>query len=232
MPLAKVGVDSGGQQSEPSADREESPALVECGSLVDELPDVVKVPTNVRQEKPRRRALIGDCEPIGRLQVEQYLTYWLTEIAVHRVRPSTLASYRWLARTYVVPYIGSRKLARVRPSDIRTFLDRLKSVCQCCALGKDVRRVERGQPARCCALVPRRCCGSFLSDGSIRYAHRVIRAAFQDAVSDDLIASNVAKGLRISHRYRPKFTPWAAEDARRFSLPLAMTGYLLCTRWL
>jgi integrase len=179
--------------------------------------------------------------------VEQYLTYWLTEIAAHRVRPSTLASYRWLARTYVVPYLGSRKLARIRPSDIRTFLNRLKSVCQCCALGKDARRVERGQPARCCALVPRHCCGSFLSDGSIRYAHRVIRAAFQDAVSDDLIASNVAKGLRISHRYRPKFTPWPAEDARRFLAParhdrlfalyaVALTlglrrGELLALRW-
>ena len=59
----------------------------------------------------------------------------------------------------------------------------------------------------------------------------MIRAAFQDAVSDDLIASNVAKGLRISHRYRLKFTSCAAEDARRFSRPLARTGYLLCTRW-
>jgi integrase len=148
--------------------------------------------------------------------VGEYLEYWLAEVAQHRVRPSTMASYRWLTRSYLLPCLGTRKLARLRPSDVRTFLNRLKSVCQCCALGKDARRMDVGKPARCCALRPPRCCGSFLSDGSIRYAHRLLRAALQDAVIEDLVSANVARNLRISHRYRPKFTPWAAEDARRF----------------
>jgi integrase len=148
--------------------------------------------------------------------VAEFFEYWLVEIAAHRVRPSTLASYRWLIKSYILPYLGTRKLARIRPSDVRTFLNRLKGVCQCCALGKDAARVKAGKPARCCALVPRRCCDAFLSDGSVRYAHRLVRAALQDAVADDMIPSNAAKGLRISHRYRPKFTPWSAEDARRF----------------
>ncbi|MFD0599949.1 hypothetical protein ACFQZ4_52805 [Catellatospora coxensis] len=29
----------------------------------------------------------------------------------------------------------------------------------------------------------------------------------QDAIVDELIATNPARHLRISHRYRPKFTP-------------------------
>jgi integrase len=33
---------------------------------------------------------------------------------------------------------------------------------------------------------------------------------------DDLVPTNVAKNLRISHRYRPKFTPWSSDEARRF----------------
>ncbi len=33
---------------------------------------------------------------------------------------------------------------------------------------------------------------------------------------EDLLPSNVAKNLRISHRYRPKFIPCSAEEARRF----------------
>ena len=88
------------------------------------------------------------------------MEHWLTEIAAHRVRPSTLASYRWLANTYVLPYLGTKKLARIRPTDVRAFLNRLKGICQCCALGKDAKRKERGQPARSCAKVPRTCCGS------------------------------------------------------------------------
>ncbi len=70
--------------------------------------------------------------------------------------------------------------------------------------------------AKCCAASPKECCENFLSDGSVRYAHRLIRAALQDAIVDELIATNPARHLRISHRYRPKFTPWSAEEARRF----------------
>ena len=39
----------------------------ECGSLVDEVTGVVKVPTNVRQEEPRGGALVGNRESVGRL---------------------------------------------------------------------------------------------------------------------------------------------------------------------
>jgi integrase len=148
--------------------------------------------------------------------VGEYMEYWLEEIVKHRVRESTLNSYRWLYRSYVAPYLSTRKLARLRPSDVRSFLDRLKGICQCCALRKDARRVEGGRDARCCGREPRECCGSFLSDGSVRYVHRLLRAALQDAVAEDLVPTNVAKTLRISHRYRPKFKPWSAEEARRF----------------
>ncbi|WP_344351075.1 tyrosine-type recombinase/integrase, partial [Catellatospora coxensis] len=117
---------------------------------------------------------------------------------------------------YVLPYLGSKKLGQLRPADVRTFLNRLKGVCQCCALGKDRKRVQRGASARCCAAVPAVCCANVLSDGSVRYAHRIVRAMLQDAIVDELIATNPARHLRISHRYRPKFTPWSAEEARRF----------------
>jgi integrase len=161
-------------------------------------------------------AIAGVRLPATGATVSEYLTYWLDEIAQHRVRPSTLASYRWLTRTYVTPYLGTKKLARLRPSDVRQFLNRLKAVCQCCALSKDAKRVKRGMPARCCTKKPRQCCEAFLSDASVRYAHRLLRAALQDAVVAELLATNPAKGLRISHRYRPKFTPWTADEARRF----------------
>ncbi len=148
--------------------------------------------------------------------VGEYLAYWLTEVAKPRVRPSTFASYqRWML-TYIVPYVGSKKLGKLRPSDVRTFLNRLKNICQCCALGKDKRRVDQGKGARCCAKRPRECCEAFLSDASIRYVHRLLRAALQDAVVEELLPRNAAKNLRISHRYRPKFTPWTADEARRF----------------
>jgi integrase len=39
----------------------------------------------------------------------------------------------------------------------------------------------------------------------------------QDAVSEDeLLTENVAKKLRIDHRYRPKFKAWTPDEASQF----------------
>jgi hypothetical protein len=40
-----------------------------------------------------------------------------------------------------------------------------------------------------------------MSDGTIRYVCRLLRAALQDAVAeDDILTENVAKGLRMDHK--------------------------------
>jgi hypothetical protein len=63
--------------------------------------------------------------------------------------------------------------------------DKVKRTCQCCALGKDKRRPE--DKRRCCAKNPRKCCEAYLSDGTIRYIHRALRVALQDAVFDGIL---------------------------------------------
>jgi integrase len=35
-------------------------------------------------------------------------------------------------------------------------------------------------------------------------------------VSEGILSQNVARNLRLSHRYRPKFTPWTGDEARAF----------------
>jgi integrase len=181
--------------------------------------------------------------------VGQYLTYWLTEHARHRVRPSTYQSYEVLVRLYLVPLFGHRKLTRLRPGDIRRGFFQLKQTCQCCAQGKDQAREDRAnalrakragnaprknarsiEGARCCAKLPKECCRSVVSDGTVRYLHRLLRAALQDAMAEDeLVTENVAKRLRMDHRYRPKFKAWTADEAKQFlrSAPRAHRWYAL-----
>jgi integrase len=43
----------------------------------------------------------------------------------------------------------------------------------------------------------------------------MLRAALQDAVIDGLIAENPARNLRLSHRYRPRFSPLSGDEAKR-----------------
>jgi site-specific recombinase XerC len=147
--------------------------------------------------------------------VADFMAYWLRDIAAPRVRPSTLRTYDWLSRCYVVPMLGSQRLGKLQPPALRTFLNRAKDTCQCCAQGKDAVRVATGQPARCCARQPRQCCEAYPSGGTIRHLHRMLRAALQDAVVDGLIPDNPARNLRLPHKYRPRFTPLSADEAKQ-----------------
>jgi integrase len=154
----------------------------------------------------------GETVPTGRMTVGDYLNYWMTEVVRDRVRPTTYSSYEQLVRSYILPGIGKKSLIRLSAPDLRTFLNQVKRTCQCCALGKDARRPESKR--RCCARKPRECCEAYLGDGTVRYIHRVLRVALQDAILDGLLTQNVAKNLRLNFKYRPRFTPLTADEAR------------------
>ncbi len=171
-----------------------------------------------RDDEAQGRLHRRDAGPVTAQTVGEYLTYWLDEVARYRVRESTLASYRWLTRTYVLPYLGSRKLARLRPADVRSFLDRLKGICQCCALGKDAKRASQGRGARPDAAHGRRGSAAARSFPTAQSGTHTGLCGLRSKTRSlrTCVAQNPAKNLRISHRYRPKFTPWSAEEARRF----------------
>src|SRR5262245_54820600 len=137
--------------------------------------------TDLKAKSQRGVRVAGTVDSVG-----DYMTYWLREGVRDRVRPSTFRTYERPSRCYVVPVLGGKRLARLQPPAVRTFLNRVKGTCQCCAQGKDAARVSAGQPARCCAKKPRMCCEAFPADGTVRYLHRLIRVAFQDAVVDGL----------------------------------------------
>jgi integrase len=166
----------------------------------------------IRLTALKSRSHQGETIPTGRITVGNYLTYWLREVVRSRVRPTTYTSYEQLVRSYIMPGIGKKSLIRLSAPELRTFLNEVKRTCQCCALGKDARRPAGKR--RCCALRPKQCCGAYLSDGTVRYIHRVVRVALQDAILDGLLTHNVAKNLRMTFRYRPRFKPLTAGEAR------------------
>lgn len=170
-----------------------------------------------------------------KMTVAEYLDRWLRDVARNRVRESTYRSYEWIARHYLVPALGKKRLSQLQASDLRRAFAQLQEVCQCCLLGKDAEREQRAaqlreqrkgrapranarpiEGARCCAKTPPECCESYLSNGTVRYVHRVLRVALQDAVTDELLTDNVAKKVRVAQKYRPRFVPWTGAEARRF----------------
>jgi integrase len=62
----------------------------------------------------------------GSLTVERYLAEWLDQIVGRRVRPNTLAAYRYNADKYLIPDLGSTKLGQLGARDLRLYLDSLR----------------------------------------------------------------------------------------------------------
>ncbi|HEX6968169.1 MAG TPA: site-specific integrase [Micromonosporaceae bacterium] len=156
------------------------------------------------------------------LTVGEYLTAWLTGVAWHRLRPTTYVTYESLVRRFLIPGLGKRKLGTLTVRDVRVFLDRLPTVCQCCAWGWDAKRdpnhpVKARRP-RCCAIGA--CCGKYIRPATVRYVHAVLSAALADGVREDLLGRNVASAVRLATP-RSDFQPFTAGEARRYLLAAA-----------
>ncbi|AKK30373.1 site-specific integrase [Mycobacteroides abscessus] len=149
------------------------------------------------------------------LTVAEYMTYWLEHIAEPSVRRTTYATYEGDVRLHIIPGIGNRKLKSLQASHIRAWLTGLQTRCQCCAQGKDAARGRKSQ-ARCCALVPAKCCNDALSASSIRHILRVLRAALQDAVDEEMLSRNVARLVQLRVTDDRKVRSFTRAEAMRF----------------
>jgi integrase len=146
------------------------------------------------------------------LSVGEYMSYWLNHIAEPSIRRTTYATYEGDVRLHIIPGIGNRKLKSLQAAHIRAWLTELRWKCQCCAQGKDV---ARKQP-RCCARAEPICCNDVLSSSSIRHILRVLRAALQDAVDEELLSRNVARLVQLRVADDRKVRSFTHEEAVRF----------------
>ncbi|MER6121789.1 site-specific integrase [Streptomyces sp. NPDC001795] len=146
-----------------------------------------------------------------------YLTYWLENVAVHHLRETTHTRYTAVVHQYLIPGLGRKKLAKLAAKDVRTWLNELRTVCQCCARGIDAGRDPNAQASRrprCCALGL--CCGKRLSALTLAYIHSVLKSALEHAVREEEISRNVARNVRTGTPRPRRFNPLTADEARQF----------------
>ncbi|WP_406178043.1 tyrosine-type recombinase/integrase [Streptomyces sp. NBC_00996] len=139
-----------------------------------------------------------------------YLTYWLENVAVHQLRENTHTRYAAVARLYLIPGLGRKKLAKLTAKDVRTWLNQLRTICQCCARGLDTARDQR----LCCAAG--NCCSRRLSPLTLTYVHSVLKSALEHAVREEEIPRNVARNVRTGTPRPRRFEPLTTEEAREF----------------
>jgi integrase len=141
-----------------------------------------------------------------------YLAYWLREVVEPNLAPKTTERYALLTRLYLIPGLGDKRLDRLQVRDVRTWLNRLRITCQCCAQDKDAARPADRR--RCCAVGA--CCSQVLSARTIKDIRDVLRAALTNAVAEELLPRNVAAIVRLPNPRKPQRQWWSVEEARTF----------------
>jgi integrase len=58
-----------------------------------------------------------------KMQLAEYLEYWLANYAKHSVRPSTYGDYECIVRQHFIPALGKYPLAKLSPLHIQEFLN-------------------------------------------------------------------------------------------------------------
>lgn len=155
------------------------------------------------------RARRGPLAPVSPT-LESFVGRWLSETVNPGLAPATSANYELFARLYILPDLGRRKLEKLTVRDVQTWLNQLKTRCQCCAQGKDS---ARDHP-RCCAVGA--CCHQIASEWTIHQAWTVLRSALSTATREELVTRNVAALVRVPVPRSKKSPVWTVDEARRF----------------
>ncbi|KOV26318.1 integrase [Streptomyces sp. XY413] len=148
--------------------------------------------------------------PSAQGSVAAYLAYWLENVAVHHLRENTHTRYTACVRSYLTPGLGKKKLTKLTAKDVRTWLNQLRTTCQCCTRRIDARRSQ----SRCCAAG--QCCRKLLSPLTLTYIHSVLKSALEHAVREEEIPRNVARNIRTGTPRPRRFEPLTADEARQF----------------
>ena len=144
--------------------------------------------------------------------LEHYLAFWLKEEVEANLKPLTAATYETAVRLYIGPFLGAKRVDKLNVRDVREWLNKLATTCQCCAQGKDERRPDERR--RCCTIG--KCCRQYLSKRSVADARTVLRSALTYAISEEMISRNVAQLVKMAKPRPRKVIPWSVDEASRF----------------
>ncbi len=107
-----------------------------------------------------------------RIQVGQYMEFWLTQIIGTSIAPSTYEVYARQIRVYITPILGQKRLGELTHDHVQAFTNLLGRIKQ------------------------RRCQGT-LSVGTIHHVVSILGSALNEAVRRNYVVRNAAAGVRF-----------------------------------
>jgi integrase len=149
-------------------------------------------------EKQARRALhrfetevdMGTYLDTGGLTFGEYLESWLKDYVAFSLSPNTLQSYKGVVNGRVIPLLGHIPLDKLKPMHLKEFYRKIIEE------GQLDNNASRRKDASTWNRKP-------ISEGRIKYYHRIIHRILRSAVEDELIFRNpadVAKPPKMDQR--------------------------------
>ena len=84
--------------------------------------------------------------PTATPTVAQYLARWLADVVEPNLEPATYAYYETMARLYIIPALGNKRLDGLQTREVQTWLNKLASDVPVLRSGQG-RRAAAGPPA-------------------------------------------------------------------------------------
>ncbi len=145
--------------------------------------------------------------------VGDYLAYWLREVVEPNLSPATWATYDYVSRCYLIPGLGKKRLDRLQTRDVQIWLNEVGRTCQCCAQGKDAKRLPAKR--RCCAVasvLPRAPVAARRSTIFAACFERHSRKRSSTATSPSTSPNRFVLPAIRTHKRKA----WTSEEARQF----------------
>ncbi|PKV80848.1 tyrosine-type recombinase/integrase [Nocardia fluminea] len=143
-----------------------------------------------------------------RLTVGDYLDTWIVEVAPTKVKPHALASYKSAINTRIKPAIGGRRLAELKPDDIRQMHKWIL------AAKYKHGKVEKTYTTR-----------------SVEEAHNVLSSALSDALADGKVHRNVCELVSKPNVLSRSHGDLTSEHARAVLIAAIEHHDPMATRW-
>lgn len=131
--------------------------------------------------------------------VEQWMRYWRDEIAVERIRPSTMRAYESYIDRHIVPRLGKHRLDALEPAHVRRMYADMRKPCP-----------EPDEAGRC----PHKPSHG-LAEASVRQVHAILSRALKIAEREGKVAVNVCAKLDPPSVKKNPRIPLTVLEARR-----------------
>jgi integrase len=151
----------------------------------------------------------------SKMTVAEYFDYWL-KLHGDKLAPKTLQSYRCEISNHIKPRLGKVKVSKLKPLQLQNYYARLLTDGRADLLQHQADQLPEGKKRDKLEKRIKEMKSRGLSTTTVRYQHRIIHKALQQAVKWQMVARNIADAVELPKPVPPQIEYLRREDIHSF----------------